>query len=69
MFHIIKEKSQCGRQLHVGNPVFNLGCVNDVTERGNPCQLEAVCERGPVHDFDPKYMRSFFFFSLHSANR
>lgn len=41
--------------------------MNDVTERGAPCQLEAVFDRGPVHDFDHKYMSFFFFFSLPSA--
>lgn len=64
VFHVIK-RSQCGRQLHVGNPVFNLRCVNDVTERGNPCQLEAVCDRRPAHDFDREYSEV----SLHSATR
>lgn len=34
-----KKRCQCGRQLHVGNPVFNFRCVSDVTERGNPCRL------------------------------
>lgn len=64
VFHVIK-RSRCGRQLRVGNPVFNLRCVNDVTERGNPCQLEAVCDRRPAHDFD----RECGEVSLHSATR
>lgn len=39
-------------QHHAGILVFNFGCISDVTERGNPWQVGAVCNRRPVRDFD-----------------
>lgn len=52
-------------QCHAGIPVFNFGCISEVTERGNPCQVGAVCNRRPVHDFDGGYSEVLH----HSATR